>query len=77
MANKYKLDNETVTIGDLMDEEDRECLNDLMRAQTSYYNSLTEINNQIIRVLSTISDSELKEAIISNRLRIPIKSITE
>lgn len=77
MANKYKLDNEAVTIGDLMDEEDRECLNDLMRAQTSYYNSLTEINNQIIRVLSTISDSELKEAIISNRLRIPIKSITE
>lgn len=77
MANKYKLDNEAATIGDLMDEEDRECLNDLMRAQTSYYNSLTEINNQIIRVLSTISDSELKEAIVSNRLRIPIKSITE
>lgn len=77
MPNKYKENKELSTIGELMDEEDRECLNDLMRAQTSYYNTLTEINSHILRVLNNMSEDEIRNTFMGNRLRIPVKSIKE
>lgn len=77
MPNKYKENKELSTIGELMDEEDREYLNDLMRAQTSYYNTLTEINSHILRVLNNMSEDEIRDTFMGNRLRIPVKSIKE
>lgn len=68
MANTYSCGND---IYSLMDEEDRECDNDLKRAMTHYYNTLTEINLKFLDIMDNMNNEELKMVLT----RIPIKKI--
>ena len=63
MPNKYYYNG---TYEEKWEEENRECLNDMYRSKTDYYNSLTEINYIILKVLDSMSDEEIKEAIKQN-----------
>lgn len=74
MSNKYGYNG---TYDDLVEEEDRECMNDLLRAQTSYYKTLTNINLIILNTLQNMNSDELKNTLMNNGLRIPVKSIKE
>lgn len=73
MPNKYV--KEQITIYDKMDEEDREVENDLYRAKTEYYKTLTNINSKILSVLNSMDDVEIKDIIINNGFKIPVKRI--
>lgn len=73
MPNKYV--KEQITIYDKMDEEDREVENDLYRAKTEYYKTLTRINSKILSVLDSMDDAEIKDIITNNGVRIPVKRI--
>ncbi len=73
MPNKYV--KEQITIYDKMDEEDREVENDLYRAKTEYYKTLTRINSKILSVLDSMDDVEIKDIITNNGVRIPVKRI--
>lgn len=74
MSNKYGYNG---TYDDLVEEEDRECMNDLLRAQTSYYKTLTNINLIILNTLQNMNSDELENTLMNNGLRIPVKSIKE
>ena len=73
MPNKYV--KEQITIYDKIDEEDREVENDLYRAKTEYYKTLTRINSKILSVLDSMDDVEIKDIITNNGVRIPVKRI--
>lgn len=65
MPNKYYYNG---TLPERIAEEDREVLNDLMRAQTDYYETLNKINSIILAVLLDIDEDELIELVKSGNL---------
>lgn len=67
MANQYKY---TYTYAEKVEEEDREALNDFYRAQTSYYNTLTDINRIILGVMKQMSNDEIKTIMVSPVIRL-------
>lgn len=67
MSNQYKYN---YTLEEKIEEEDREALNDFYRAQTSYYNTMTDINKIILNVLNKMSDDEIKTTIIPAVIRL-------
>lgn len=67
MPNKYKYD---FTLDDQINEENREVRNDLMRAQTEYYNTLVSINKLTLSTLNNMSLEERKQAIRVSLVRI-------
>lgn len=75
MPNKYKYNEKTIE--GLIKEEDRECLNDLLRSQTEYYKTLTTINTTVLKVLNCMTNDEIKTAIMNNSVIIPIKNINK
>lgn len=72
MANKYAFNN---TLDDLIEEEDRECTNDLARAKTHYYKTLTDINLIILDALKEMESTDIKKILTNNKLTIPVKGI--
>lgn len=68
MPNKYKYN---LTFEDDHDEEDRECLNDWYRDQSSYYKTLDKINNIFLKALQDMSQEEIKD-VLKSRYIIPI-----
>ena len=56
------------TLPERIAEEDREVLNDLMRTQTNYYDTLNKINSIILAVLLDIDEDELIELVKSGNL---------
>ena len=67
MANQYKYN---YTLEEKILEEDREALNDFYRAQTSYYNTLTDMNKIILGVMKQMSNDEIKTIMISPVIRL-------
>ena len=65
MPNKYYYNG---TLPEQIAEEDREVGNDLMRAQTDYYETLNKINSIILAVLLDIDEDELIELVKSGNL---------
>lgn len=61
MANNYKLQGD---IYDYIEEEDRECDNDLKRAKTEYYKTLTSINKRFLDVLNDMDNSEIRNTLL-------------
>lgn len=74
MANKYKYNS---TIDDKIQEEDRECQNDLLRAQASYYTTLNNINLIILNSLKSMDSKDIKQLLMNNNLKIPVKKYTK
>lgn len=72
MPNKYFYDG---TLPDKIEEEDREVLNDLMRSQKDYYDSLFDINCIFLSSLRNMSDEEIKEILKNGGLRIPVSRL--
>lgn len=68
MPNKYKYN---VTFADDHDEEDRECLNDWYRDQSSYYKTLDKINNIFLKTLQNMSQEEIKD-VLKHKTIIPV-----
>lgn len=60
MPNQYKYN---YTLEEKIEEEDREALNDFYRAQTSYYDTMTDINRIVLGVLNQMSNEEIKTII--------------
>lgn len=60
MPNQYKYN---YTLEEKIEEEDREVLNDFYRAQTSYYDTMTDINRIVLGVLNQMSNEEIKTII--------------
>ena len=67
MPNQYKYN---YTLEERIEEEDREALNDFYRAQTSYYNTLTDINKIVLDVIKEMSKEEIKNSIIPAVIRL-------
>lgn len=57
MANQYKYN---YTLEEKIEEEDREALNDFYRSKTSYYNTLNDINEIILKAMKEMSNDEIK-----------------
>lgn len=68
MPNKYKYN---MTFSDDHDEEDRECLNDWYRDQSSYYKTLDKINNIFLKTLQNMSQEEIKD-VLKHKTIIPV-----
>lgn len=68
MPNKYKYN---MTFSDDHDEEDRECLNDWYRDQSSYYKTLDKINNIFLKTLQNMSQEEIKD-VLKHKIIIPV-----
>lgn len=68
MANKYKYN---YTFDELREEEDREVINDYYRAKTSYYRSMTDINDIIYSALNQMNFEEVKE-VLTGTLVTPV-----
>lgn len=71
---KYKDESKDQSIDDLMWEEDREIENELMQQQTRYYASCADINEAILKALSTMTNEEVKDVITKN-FRVPVVRI--
>lgn len=69
MPNQYKYN---CTLDELIEEEDREVRNDLMRSQRCYYDTLHKICYRTLCVMEKMTDEELKEAIINNGFKSPV-----
>lgn len=67
MPNQYKYN---YTLEERIEEEDREALNDFYRAQTSYYNTLTDINKIVLDIMKEMSKEEIKRSIIPAVIRL-------
>lgn len=64
-GNRYKIQGD---LYDLIEEEDRECDNDLKRAKTEYYNTLTSINKRLLAVLNDMDNSEIRNTLLYDKV---------
>lgn len=71
MPNKYYYNG---TLPECINEEDREVKNDLIRAQTKYYETLYQINVIMLANLLDMDDDEIKD-MLKNGCINPIRRL--